>query len=353
MGLKDFIFSKFSKDIGVDLGTANTLVYVRERGIVIDEPSVVAINKKTGQLVAIGKKAKEMIGKTPAHITAIKPLKSGVISDFEITEQMLRYFFQEVQGEDFYMLPRPKVVIGIPSGVTEVEKRAVEEAARNAGAREVHLVEEPMAAAIGARLPIFDALGNMVVDIGGGTTEVAVISLGGMVTCKSLRIAGDTLNDDIIQMVRDKFNVLLGERSAEKAKLTAGTVIDQTEKMEIHVRGRDLVTGLPKEIVLTSNDIKKAIEGSINTLVASICDAVEETPPELISDIMKRGIILTGGGSLLNGLDQLISAKTGITVRVTEDPLTAVVRGMGIVLEDLDSYKEVLANIDYLATPRE
>jgi len=353
MSIRNFIFSKFSRDIGVDLGTANTLVYVRERGIVINEPSVVAVNKKTGQLVAIGSEAGKMIGKTPAHILTIKPLKAGVISDFEVTEQMLRYFFGEIHGDELYILPRPRVVIGIPSGVTEVEKKAVEEAARNAGAREVYLVEESMAAAIGSRLPIFEAIGNMIVDIGGGTSEVAVISLGGMVTSRTLRIAGDKLNEDIIQMVRQKYNVLLGEKSAEDAKLAAGSVTPEPEKLEVHIRGRDLLTGLPKEIVLTSTDISEAIKTSINTLIESIQDAVEETPPELISDIMQRGIMLTGGGSMLRGLDELISQKTGIPVRIAEDPLTAVVRGTGIVLENLDAYQEVLANVDYLATPRE
>lgn len=353
MSIRNFIFSKFSKDIGVDLGTANTLVYVRERGIVINEPSVVAVNKKTGQLVAIGSEAGKMIGKTPSHILTIKPLRAGVISDFEITEQMLRYFFREIHGDEFYVLPRPRVVIGIPSGVTEVEKKAVEEAARNAGAREVYLIEESMAAAIGSRMPIFEATGNMIVDIGGGTSEIAVISLGGMVTSKTLRVAGDKLNEDIVEMVRQKYNVLLGEKSAEEAKLKVGSVIKPAEKLEVHVRGRDLLTGLPKEIILTSSDVKGAIEASINTLIDSIQEAIEETPPELVSDIMQRGIVLTGGGSMLRGLDELISQRTGITVKITEDPLTAVARGTGIVLENLDAHQEVLANIDYLATPRE
>lgn len=351
MSLLNAFFGRFSQDIGVDLGTANTLVYVRERGIVIDEPSVVALNKKTGQLVAIGKEAKKMVGKTPKHIVAVQPLRAGVISDFEITEQMLRYFFREVQEEGLFVVPRPRVVIGIPSGVTEVERKAVEEAAENAGAREVYLVEEPMAAAIGARLPIFEALGTMVVDVGGGTTEIAVISLGGTVAHKSLRIAGDTLNEAIVEFVRHEHNVLLGGRSAEEAKISIGAVLEQKQQDDFHVRGRDLVTGLPKEIILTNDDVQKAIEEPVSALIEAIRETVEETPPELISDILQRGIVLTGGGSLLHGLDERISQETGISVRITEDPLTAVVRGTGIVLENVDTYREVLANVEYLATP--
>lgn len=353
MSVLNAFWRKISKDIGVDLGTANTLVYVRERGIVINQPSVVAINKKTGQLVAIGEEAQKMLGKTPEHIVTVKPLRAGVISDFEVTEQMLHYFFQQVQEENSYLVPRPRVVIGIPSGVTEVEKRAVEEAARNAGAREVYLVVEPMAAAIGSRLPIFEALGNMIVDIGGGTTEIAVISLGGLVACKSLRIAGDKLTEDIIQYIRNTANVLLGERSAERAKIEVGNALKGAARKETNVRGRDLVTGLPKEIVVETEDIRKAIEDSIANLIGAVRDAVEETPPELVSDIMNRGIVLTGGGSLLTGLDERISRETGINVRVAEDPMTAVVRGTGIVLENLSHYHEILANVDYLATPKE
>ncbi len=353
MKFLDSFLGRFGKDVGVDLGTSNTLVYVKERGIVIDQPSVVAVNKKTGQLLAIGREAKKMIGKTPSHITAIKPLRSGVISDFDVTEQMLRYFFKEIQEERSYLLPRPRVVIGIPSGITEVEKKAVEEAALNAGAREVYLIEEPMAACIGARLPIFEALGNMVVDIGGGTTEIAIISLGGMVTFKSLRMAGDKFNDDIIQSVRENSNVLLGERSAEKAKIEVGSAVKEAEKKEISVRGRDLVTGLPKEIKLTSEEVRKALEKSINNLISNIKETIEETPPELISDVMKRGIILTGGGSMLSGLDELISTETGISVRITEDPLTTVVRGTGIVLEEIDKFKDVVVNVENKTTPEE
>ncbi|MDP3800041.1 MAG: rod shape-determining protein [bacterium] len=339
--------------MGVDLGTVNTLIYVKDRGIVVNEPSLVAINKKTGQVLAIGREAKKMLGRTPNHIVAIKPLANGVISDFEVTEQMLKHFFQKVHGESFYMVPRPRVVIGIPSGVTEVEKRAVEEAARNAGAREVMLVEEPVAAALGARLPVQEALGNMIVDIGGGTTEVAVISLGGLVAGRSLRVAGEKLNEDIIQMARDDHNLLLGPRSAEEIKIAVGSVVDLSEKLETTMRGRDLITGLPKEVIVTSKDIKKAITRSVKTIVDMVREIIEKTPPELLGDIMKRGIVLAGGGSLLRGIDELINKETGIVVKVADDPLTAVARGTGIILEDTEKYKELLASRDYVTAPKD
>jgi rod shape-determining protein MreB len=293
-----------------------------------------------------------MMGKTPSHIVAIKPLRAGVISDFEITEQMLRYFFSRVQGERSYVLPRPRVVIGIPSGVTEVEKKAVEEAAQNAGAREVFLVEEPMGAAIGARLPIFDALGTMVVDIGGGTTEIAVISLGGIVSFRSLRTAGERLNEDIIHMARESHNLLLGERSAEEVKIAVGASVDLPEVLSIPIRGRDLLTGLPKEVIVDSKQVKKAITSSVDTIIDAIRGTIEETPPELVSDIIRRGIVLSGGGSLLRGIDERVSKETGISVRVTEDPLTTVVRGMGVVLENLEEYRGILANVDFTAAPK-
>lgn len=353
MNLLRNLFGYFSKDIGVDLGTANTLVYVRGRGIVINEPSIVAINKKTDQVLAIGRQAQKMIGRTPGHIEAVRPLVDGVISDFEVTEQMLKYFFQKIHGDSFYLLPRPRLVIGIPSGVTEVEKRAVEEAARNAGAREVLLIEEPMAAALGARLPVQEALGNMIVDIGGGTTEVAVISLGGVVGIKSLRIAGNKLNEDIIQLAREDYNLLLGVRTAEEVKIAVGSASDLTEKLETVMRGRDLITGLPKEITVTSKEIKKALAKSVKVLVEAVRGVVESTPPELLGDIMKRGIVLSGGGSLLRGIDEVISKETGIAVKIADDPLTTVVRGAGIVLEDTEKYKELLAGREYLPTPRE
>lgn len=345
------LLGHFSKDIGIDLGTANTLVYVRGKGIVINEPSVVAVNQKTGQILEIGTAAKRMVGRTPAYITATRPLVQGVISDFEVTEEMLRYFIRKVHNDTFSILPRPRVVIGIPSGVTEVEKRAVEDAAKNAGAREVYLVEEPMAAAIGVRLPVQEAIGSMVVDIGGGTTDIAVISLGGIVTSKNLRIAGDKLNDDIIRFAREEFKLLLGERTAEDIKIAVGSAYELDEPMEATMRGRDLVTGLPKEVVVDDADIRRAMRHSISILVNNIKSAVEETPPELVADIMHRGIMLVGGGSLLRGLDRLVSEETKIPVRVADDPLTAVVRGTGIILEDIDALKNVLTSTDYERAP--
>jgi rod shape-determining protein MreB len=338
----NLFFQKFSHDIGIDLGTANTLVYIRGRGIAIKEPSVVAINKHTKEILAIGEEAKKMVGRTPAHIVAIRPLVDGVISDFEITEQMLKYFFDRVHREKFTIIPRPRVVIGIPHSVTEVERRAVEEGAVNAGAREVFLIEEPIAAAIGARLPIQDASGNMIIDIGGGTTEVAVISLGGVVASRSLRIAGDEMNDDIIQYARDKFNLLLGERTAEEIKIEIGSAVELKDKLEAPMRGRDLVTGLPKEIIVNDTQIREAMKKSITAILESIRVTMEETPPELLADIMDKGIVLAGGGALMRGLDRRISEETQTQVHVADDPLTAVVRGTGIVLEDLDLLSSVL-----------
>jgi len=346
------ILGIFSKDVGIDLGTANTLVYVKGRGIVINEPSVVAINKKTGQILSIGQDAKKMVGRTPGHIIASRPLVAGVVSDFEVTEQMLKFFIDKVHKESFSILPRPRVVIGIPSGVTEVEKRAVEDATRNAGARAVYLIEEPMAAAIGIRLPIQEAAGNMIVDIGGGTTEVAVISLGGIVVSRSLRTAGDKLNEDIIQYAREEFNLLLGEKTAEDIKISVGSACELDESLETSMRGRDIVTGLPKEIIVNDIQIRKALKRSIASLVNSIKSAVEETPPELVADIMRRGIFLVGGGSLLRGLDRLISKQTEMPVKLVEDPLTGVVRGTGIVLEDVDALRDVLVTTQYEEPPK-
>jgi len=346
------ILGLFSKDIGIDLGTANTLVYVKGRGIVINEPSVVAVNQKTGQILSIGQDAKKMVGRTPGHIMASRPLVAGVVSDFEITEQMLKFFIDKVHKESFSILPRPRVVIGIPSGVTEVEKRAVEDATRNAGARAVYLIEEPMAAAIGIRLPVQEATGNMIVDIGGGTTEVAVISLGGIVVSRSLRTAGDKLNEDIIQYARDEFNLLLGEKTAEDIKISVGSAYELDEPLETSMRGRDIVTGLPKEIIVNDSQIRKALKRSIESLVNSIKNAVEETPPELVADIMRRGIFIVGGGSLLRGLDKLVSEQTEMPVKLVEDPLTAVVRGTGVVLEDIDALRDVLVTTQYEEPPR-
>ena len=326
---------------------------MRGRGIVVNEPSIVAINRKTGQVLAVGREAQKMVGRTPGHIAAVEPLVDGVISDFEVTEQLLRYFFQKIHGDGFYVLPRPRVVIGIPSGVTEVEKRAVEEAARGAGAREVLLIEEPMAAALGARLPVQEALGNLVVDIGGGTTEVAVISLGGIVAVRSLKIAGNKLNEDITQMAREEYNLLLGPRTAEDVKIAVASAVDLTEKLETTVRGRDLISGLPKEITITSKEVKKAIARSVKVLADTVREIVEQTPPELLGDIMKRGVVLAGGSSLLRGIDEVISKETGMAVKIAEDPLTTVARGTGIVLEDTEKYRELLAGREYITTPRE
>ncbi|MEI8061042.1 MAG: rod shape-determining protein [Candidatus Berkelbacteria bacterium] len=337
-----FIFDRLSHDIGIDLGTANTLVYVKGKGIVISEPSVVAINKKTKEILAIGEEAKRMVGRTPAHIVAVRPLVDGVISDFEVTEQMLKYFFEKVHREKFSLFPHPRVVIGIPYGVTEVEKRAVEEGAINAGAREIYLIEEPIAAAIGARLPVQDPSGNMIVDIGGGTTEVAIISLGGIVSSRSLRIAGDEMNADIIEYAREEFNLLLGERTAEDIKIAVGSAMPLKEKIEAPMRGRDLVSGLPKEIIISNEQICQAISKSVNAIIEAIKVTMEESPPELLADIMDRGVILAGGGALLRGLDKLISIETKTIVHIADDPLTCVVRGTGIVLEDIDLLSEVL-----------
>lgn len=346
------LFGIFSKDVGIDLGTANTLVYVKGRGIVINEPSVVAINQKTGQILSIGQEAKNMVGRTPGHIVASRPLVAGVVSDFEVTEQMLKFFIDKVHRESFSILPRPRVAVGIPSGVTEVEKRAVEDATRSAGAREVYLIEEPMAAAIGIRMPIQEAVGNMIVDIGGGTTEVAIISLGGIVVSRSLRIAGDKLNEDIIQYARDEFNLLLGEKTAEDIKLAIGSAYPLEEKMQTNMRGRDIVTGLPKQVDVDDSQIRKALSRSIKTLINAIKGTIEETPPELVADIMNRGIFLVGGGSLLRGLDELVMEETEMPVKLVEDPLTAVVRGTGMVLEDVDALSDILVSTQYAEPPK-
>lgn len=341
------ILGMFSHDIGIDLGTANTLVYVKGKGIVINEPSVVAINNKTKQILAIGDDARKMVGRTPAHIVAIRPLVDGVVSDFEVTEQMLKYFISKVHKEKFSLFPRPRVIIGIPYGVTEVERRAVEEAAINAGAREVYLIEEPVAAAIGARLPIQEAAGSMIVDIGGGTTEVAVISLGGIVTSRSLRIAGDEMNEDIKEYSRETLNLMLGDRTAEELKIEIGSAMPLKDKMQAPLRGRDMVSGLPKEIIIDDEQVRKALSKSVMQIVDAIKNTIEETPPELVADIMEKSIVLCGGGALLKGLDKLITSATQTKVYIADDPLTCVVRGTGVVLEDLDHLKEVLLPTEF------
>ncbi len=346
----DKFYQSFSNDIGIDLGTANTLVYLRGHGIVINEPSVVAVNQKTGQIVAVGAEAKQMLGRTPPHIKAVRPIVDGVISDFEVTEEMLSYLIGKVEkiSKKFF---RPRVVVGVPSGITNVETRAVYDAAKSAGAREVHIIEEPMAAAIGIRLPIKDPVGSMIIDIGGGTTDVAVISLSGIVRSNNLKIAGDRLNNDIISYLRDEFKLLIGEKTAESVKIAIGAVISGTF-MEAEVRGRDLVTGLPREVIVTDSDIREAMSQSINNLIDGIREVLETTPPEILSDVMNRGIVLVGGGALIQGLDALLQSVLKIPVYVAQDPLSAVARGAGIVLEDLSYYSEVLVNTQDVLPPR-
>jgi rod shape-determining protein MreB len=337
-----------SNDIGVDLGTANTLVYLEGKGIVINEPSVVAVNQKTGQVVAVGKDAKQMLGRTPLHIVAVRPLVDGVISDFEVTEEMITYLLNKAQKDNKKLLG-PRVVVGVPSGVTNVETRAVRDATRNAGASEVYIVEEPMAAAIGIRLPILEPIGNMIVDIGGGTTDIAVISLGGVVRSKNLRIAGDKLNNDIISYVRSEFKILIGEKTAENIKINIGAIVPGEVPLEASIKGRDLISGLPREVVITDSDIREAISQSIDTLIESIKEVLETTPPEVLSDVMNRGLYLTGGGALIRGLAEIIAEYAKVPVHIAMDPLTAVCRGTGIILENLDLYKDILiANEDDL-----
>lgn len=335
------IFGQFSNDLGIDLGTANTLVYAKDKGILINEPSVVAVNTRTDQILAVGHDAKDMIGKTPPHIITTKPLTKGVISDFEVTEKMLKFFIDKVHRETFTILPRPRVIIGVPLEITEVERKAVEDAALSAGAREVFLVEEPMLAALGAHLPVEDSVGTMVVDIGGGTTEIAVISLAGVVTWKSLPIAGEELNKNIMNYARDYFSLLLGERVAEQVKMRVGTAIQPEETLEMEMRGRDLISGLPKEIIVNDAQIREAMAKSIHTIVNNVKATLEQTPPELVADIYERGIVLTGGGALLRGLDQLMARETAIPVRVADDPLTCVVRGAGALLDNEALLKDV------------
>jgi rod shape-determining protein MreB len=327
-------FSRFSNDLGIDLGTANTLVYTRGRGIIIQEPSVVAINVRNGQVLAVGHEARAMIGKTPPHIQVSKPLQRGIIADFEVSEKMLKYFIDKIHRDSSALVPRPRVVVGVPLDITEVERKAVGDATISAGARKVFIVEEPVAAAVGIGLPISDPVGNMIVDFGGGTTEIAVISLNGVVTAKSIPIAGDELNKNIIQYARDVFNLLLGERVAEEVKIAAGSATPQTERIEVPLRGRDLLSGLPHEIMVNDGQIREALSRSVKSVVEHIKSILEITPPELVADIYRRGIVITGGGSLLRGIDRAITEGTGLPVRVAEDPLTAVARGCGLLLED-------------------
>jgi rod shape-determining protein MreB len=333
------LFGLFSRDIGIDLGTANTLVLVRGRGIIINEPSVVAVEKRTKRVLAIGSEAKQMVGRTPADIIAVRPLRDGVISDFDVTEKMLEYFIGKVHDQTMLPVPhRPRIVIGIPSGVTEVEKRAVHDAAMNAGAREVFLVEEPMAAAIGAGMPITESIGSMIVDIGGGTTEMAVFSLGGIVVSRSIRVAGDEMDEEIIRYAREKYNVLIGERMAEDVKIAIGSAFPLPEERTVVLRGRDLITGMPQSI-----EIREALTNPVNQIVDALKTTIDETPPELVSDLMIHGIGLAGGGALLGGIANRLSQETKMHVYVADDPLTCVVRGAGHVLEELTTLHQVVS----------
>ena len=333
---------KFSKNISIDLGTANVLVYVAGQGIVINEPSVVAINNRTDQILAVGNDAKIMMGKTPQYITISRPLVDGVISDFEVTEKMIKHFMDKVHRQNFAFMPRSRVLVGVPLDVTEVERKAVEDAIIGAGAKEVFLIDEPMAAAIGAGLPVQDAQASMIVDIGGGTSDIAVISLGGIVTWKSLKLAGDKLSDAITQYVREKYNTLLGEKTSEAIKIRLGSVMPLEQELEMVVRGRDLMTGLPKEIVLNDTEVREAMSKIIRLIIENIKITIENTPPELVAELYERGIVVTGGGALLRKIDALIEKETKIPVHIAHDPLTTVVRGAGIVLEDLATLKNLL-----------
>jgi len=332
----------FSLDIGVDLGTANTLVSVRGKGIVINEPSWVAVEARSKRVLAIGLEAKEMVGRTPSNIIAVRPLRDGVISDFDITEKMLHYFINKVHDSVLLPLPRPRVVVGIPSGVTEVEKRAVYEAAMSAGAREAYLIEEPVAAALGAELPVTEAMGSMIVDIGGGTTEVAVIALGGIVVSRSIRVAGDEMDEDIINYARQKYNLLIGERMAEKVKIAIGSAYPLPEEQTMTMRGRNLITGLPQAIEVSSVEIREALAPSVEIIVDTVRDALDDTPPELVADLMENGIALAGAASQLKGLAERLSEETRMHVYVAEAPMTCVARGAGKVLESLDVLRKVL-----------
>jgi rod shape-determining protein MreB len=332
--------SFIGRDMAIDLGTANTLVYVRGRGIVLNEPSVVAINQDTGGILAVGAEAKNMIGRTPGNIVAIRPLKDGVISDFDTTERMLRYFIQKVHKRRHFA--KPRLVVCVPSGITGVEQRAVKDAGYAAGARKVYIIEEPMAAAIGAGLPIHEPTGNMVVDIGGGTTEIAVISLGGIVTVQSIRVGGDELDQAIITWIKREYSLLLGERTAEDIKMAIGSAFPAAGEPDAEIRGRDLVTGLPKTILVTAEEIRKAIDEPVSRIVEAVKTTLDSCPPELSGDIMDRGIVLTGGGALLHGLDERLRHETGIAVHIAENPLNAVVMGTGRCIEEFEALEKVL-----------
>lgn len=341
----------FSNDIGIDLGTSNTLIYVKNQGIVVSEPTIVALNLKTGRVVAFGSDAKQMIGRTPSHIEAVKPLVNGVISNFEAAEEMLSYFIKRAQSVSTKFF-RPRVVVSVPTGITNVERRAVRDAVKNAGAREAHIIEVPMAAALGIRLPVADPVGNMIIDMGGGTTDIAVLSLGGIVKSKNLHIAGNKLNEDIMAYVRDEFKILLGEKTAEDVKIAIGSVYKKDEPREATIRGRDLVTGLPREVIITDSDIREAISHSITILVDAVREVLESTPPEVVSDIMHRGIVLVGGGSMIVGIVELLEKELQIPIHLAEDPSTAVARGTGVILEDIEMFSDILIDNEDELPPR-
>ena len=332
----------FAKDLGIDLGTANTSVFMKGKGIVLTEPSVVAIQRDTNIVLAVGDEAKQMIGRTPGNIIAIRPMKDGVIADFEVTHTMLRYFIRKALNANINYFNRPRVVICVPAGVTTVEERAVREAAIQAGAKEAYLIEEPMAAAIGAGLPVHEPTGNMIVDIGGGTTDVAIISLGGIVTSRTIRVGGDEMDEAIVQYIKRAYNLMIGERTAEEIKINVGSAIEPPSGDNYQVRGRDMVSGLPKLVMVSAKEIKEALTEPVSAIVEAIKICLEKTPPELAADIMDRGIMMAGGGSLLRGLDKLISQETGMPVHIAEEPLYAVARGSGKVLENIDILKRVL-----------
>lgn len=344
--LLDSFFGWFSNDVAIDLGTANTVIYIKGKGIVSNEPTVVAIqNDSDGskKILAIGQEAKEMLGRTPGNITAIRPMKDGVIADYEVTEAMLRYFIQKIHNRKSFV--RPRVVISIPSGITPVERRAVKESAESAGARAVYMLEEPMAAAIGAGLPITEPVGSMIVDIGGGTTEVAVISLSGIVYCQSVRVAGNKMDDAIVQYIRRKYSLLIGERTAEQIKINIGTAYPDNEVRTMTIKGRDLIDGIPKTMEINSDEVREALTEPVNAIVAAVKDALEKTPPELAADIVDRGIVLAGGGALLRNLDILLREQTGLPIIIADDPLFCVVKGSGSVLDKLDLLKEVAVHV--------
>ncbi len=333
----------FSKNVGIDLGTANSLVYLAGRGIVINEPSITAINAKTNQVLAIGEEARKMIGRTPAHITVVRPLVNGVISDFEMTQEMLRHFLKRLSGSSiFYNFQ--KAVIGVPSNLTEVERKSVEDAVVGAGVSQAYVIEEPIAAALGARLPIDEPTANMIIDIGGGTSEIAIISMGGSVIAKSLKVAGDKLTDDIMRFVREEFKLAIGEPTAEDLKVNIGSAIPQNEKLEMAVRGRDLATGLPREALVRETHVRAAIVKSLKSIVEAVKEVIELAPPELAGDILKRGVYLCGGGSLLRGMDALLARELGVAANIVDDPLTCVARGTGVAVENLAKYQLILDN---------